>query len=172
MRRPLRSSDFAGPRRAVMSRWSQAKQLFGRRPRPQAPGTQGLSPERRPQAPPRTESKTETKTARSVCIVSGKGGTGKSSVSASLAALFGRRGRTLLLDADLGCANAHILQDVHPTHSFADVVAGDVGVADIVTPCGNGVDLLAGGSGFPVRPSRSRRPATSPSSSRRPTSRR
>ncbi|MEM9380862.1 MAG: P-loop NTPase [Planctomycetota bacterium] len=86
--------------------------------------------------------------ARSVCIASGKGGTGKSSVSASLATLFSRRGRTLLLDADLGCANAHILQDVHPEHSFADVIAGDRGVADIVTPCRKGLDLLPGGSGF------------------------
>lgn len=86
--------------------------------------------------------------ARSLCIVSGKGGTGKSSVSASLAALFARQGNTLLLDADLGCANAHILQDVHPKHSFADVITGNVDVADIVTRCPNGVDLLAGGSGF------------------------
>ena len=86
--------------------------------------------------------------ARSICIASGKGGTGKSSVSASLATLFSRRGRTLQLDADLGCANAHILQDVHPEHSFADVIAGDRGVADIVTPCREGLDLLPGGSGF------------------------
>lgn len=88
------------------------------------------------------------KTAKSVCIASGKGGTGKSSISASLAALFVRRGPTLLLDGDLGCANAHILQDVHPRQSFADVIAGEVGVADIVTSCKNGVDLLAGGSGL------------------------
>ena len=58
------------------------------------------------------------------------------------------RGKTLLLDADLGCGNAHILQDVHPTRSFADVITGDVDVGEIVTPCPNGVDLLAGGSGF------------------------
>lgn len=88
------------------------------------------------------------KVARSICIASGKGGTGKSSISASLAALFARRGRTLLMDGDLGCANAHILQDVHPEHSFADVMSGEVGLEDIVTPCKNGVDLLAGGSGL------------------------
>ncbi|MEE2941406.1 MAG: P-loop NTPase [Planctomycetota bacterium] len=86
--------------------------------------------------------------AGSICVVSGKGGTGKSSVSASLAALLARHGRTLLLDADLGCANAHILQDVHPEHTFADVIAGLVDLESIVTPCANGVELLAGGSGF------------------------
>lgn len=89
-----------------------------------------------------------TDRARSICVASGKGGTGKSSVAASLATLLARRGRTLLLDADLGCANAHILQDVHPEYSFADVIAGDRGIADIVTPCHEGLDLLPGGSGF------------------------
>lgn len=89
-----------------------------------------------------------TDRARSICVASGKGGTGKSSVAASLATLLARRGRTLLLDADLGCANAHILQDVHPEYSFADVIAGDRGIADIVTPCHDGLDLLPGGSGF------------------------
>ncbi|MFT6108421.1 MAG: flagellar biosynthesis protein FlhG [Planctomycetota bacterium] len=52
------------------------------------------------------------------------------------------------MDGDLGCANAHILQNVHPKRSFADMLAGEVGLADIVTPCENGVDLLAGGSGL------------------------
>ncbi|MEM9799755.1 MAG: cellulose synthase operon protein YhjQ/BcsQ [Planctomycetota bacterium] len=81
-------------------------------------------------------------------MASGKGGTGKSSVAAALSALFSRRGPTLLLDADLGCANAHILQDVHPEASFADVIAGDLEIAEIVTPCRDGLDLLPGGSGF------------------------
>lgn len=91
---------------------------------------------------------TATDHARSVCIASGKGGTGKSTVSAALAALFARRGATLLLDADLGCANAHILQGARPERSFADVLHGDVAVRDIVTPCPSGVHLLAGGSGY------------------------
>lgn len=131
-----------------MSRWNQARELFSFRKRPQSPPMGVGRGEAGQPGQAGCALAANTKRARSVCVVSGKGGTGKSSVSASLAALFGRRGATLLLDADLGCANAHILQDVHPTHSFADVIAGDVGVADLVTPCGNGVDLLAGGSGF------------------------
>jgi flagellar biosynthesis protein FlhG len=86
--------------------------------------------------------------ASSVCIASGKGGTGKSLITASLARLFAARGRTLLFDADLGCANAHILHDVHPAHSFIDVVEGRLAVREILTSCGNGLDLLPGGSGF------------------------
>lgn len=86
--------------------------------------------------------------ASSICVVSGKGGTGKSLVTASLARLFAARARTLVFDADLGCANAHILHDVHPERSFIDVVEGRLAVRDIVTACGPGLDLLPGGSGF------------------------
>jgi flagellar biosynthesis protein FlhG len=82
-----------------------------------------------------------------VCLASGKGGTGKSVVSASLAAIFARRGRTLLVDADMGVGNAHILQNVVPSHSFVDVVEGRRSVRDIRVPCGPHLDLLPAGSG-------------------------
>lgn len=135
-----------------MTRWEQARQLFGLRRRPKAASVDGSVSRARPARAARSGEAVipEAKASRagSICIVSGKGGTGKSSVSASLASLFARRGKTLLLDADLGCANAHILQDVHPEHTFADVIAGEVDMEAIVTTCSNGVDLLAGGSGF------------------------
>lgn len=140
-----------------MTRWDQARQLFGLSRRRN--GSVRMEPVEGPRKSVPTVSSVPVgsqargprpggRLAKSVCIASGKGGTGKSSTSASLAALFAKRGPTLLLDGDLGCANAHILQNVQPRQSFADVIAGEVGVADIVTPCGNGVDLLAGGSGL------------------------
>lgn len=86
--------------------------------------------------------------AASVCVASGKGGTGKSVVSASLATLFAPRGRTLLFDADLGVGNAHILQDVSPEHTLADVVDGSFDLAVAVAACRPQLDLLAGGSGY------------------------
>ncbi len=84
---------------------------------------------------------------RSVCVVSGKGGTGKSMISASLAFLLSERGNTLLFDADLGVANAHILQGMRPTHTIAEVIGGQTSMRNVVTPCYDGLDLLAGGSG-------------------------
>jgi flagellar biosynthesis protein FlhG len=83
----------------------------------------------------------------SVCVASGKGGTGKSVVSASLSALFTRVGRTLIIDADMGVGNAHILQDVAPLHSFVDLVEGRCSVREILAPCAPALDLLAAGSG-------------------------
>ena len=87
--------------------------------------------------------------ARSICVASGKGGTGKSVISASLAAFLAERARTLIVDADLGVGNAHILQDVAPPASFVDVVEGRLDVHEALVTCRDRLDLLAGGSGVP-----------------------
>ena len=83
----------------------------------------------------------------SLCVASGKGGTGKSIVCASLAELLSARGRTLVVDADMGVGNAHILHDVHPPRSFVDVVSGRSTVADARVRCAARLDLVGGGSG-------------------------
>jgi|RhiMethySRZTD1v2_1073278.scaffolds.fasta_scaffold245154_2 flagellar biosynthesis protein FlhG len=85
--------------------------------------------------------------AASLCVASGKGGTGKSVVTASLASIFSRTTRTLIVDADLGVGNAHILQGVTPELSFVDVVDGRLSVGEIRVPCRANLDLLGGGSG-------------------------
>lgn len=85
----------------------------------------------------------------SVCLVSGKGGTGKTTVAASLARRFARRRRTLLVDADMGMANAHILQDVTPRQTLVDVVEGRSSVRDVLVPVLADLQLVSGGSGFP-----------------------
>ncbi|MEM7311132.1 MAG: P-loop NTPase [Planctomycetota bacterium] len=87
--------------------------------------------------------------AVSLCVASGKGGTGKSVLTASLAQLLAARARTILLDADLGVGNAHILQDVSPERTLLDVAEGRHAVRDVRTPCGASIDLIAAGSGVP-----------------------
>jgi len=85
----------------------------------------------------------------SLCIASGKGGTGKSIVSAALAAHFSERAPTLLFDADFGVGNAHILQDVTPEVTCVDVIEGRLTLAEARVACGHGLDLIAAGSGVP-----------------------
>jgi flagellar biosynthesis protein FlhG len=85
--------------------------------------------------------------AASICIASGKGGTGKSVVTASLAQLLAGRGRTLLVDADMGVGNAHLLQNVSPRRSFVDVVAGRCEVGEAVLACSERLHLVSAGSG-------------------------
>ncbi len=87
--------------------------------------------------------------AASLCVASGKGGTGKSVISSSIAALLARRGRTLIFDADFGVGNAHIFQDVSPPKTIAQVVEGSDSVRDVVVPCSGQLDLVAAGSGVP-----------------------
>ncbi len=122
--------------------WKQARQLLSlaRAPRT-AEGVFGGADKDRPRTRARCP-------AASLSIVSGKGGTGKSVVSASLAALFARHDRSLLIDADFGVGNAHLMQGATPEHSFADVVAQRLGMREILTPCAEGLDLLAAGSGY------------------------
>ncbi|MFT4541973.1 MAG: flagellar biosynthesis protein FlhG [Planctomycetota bacterium] len=85
--------------------------------------------------------------ATSVCVVSGKGGTGKSLVSASLSSYLARDRETLLIDADLGAGNAHILHDVSPVRTMVDVVRG-LPIEEAIEPCRPGLDLIGGGSGY------------------------
>lgn len=86
--------------------------------------------------------------AAALCVASGKGGTGKSMVASALATLFSQRASTLLVDADLGVGNAHILQDVSPERTLVDVALRGARARDALCRCPSGPDLLAGGSGF------------------------
>lgn len=85
--------------------------------------------------------------AGSLCVASGKGGTGKSVFTASLAARLCREGPTLIVDADMGIGNAHILQGVAPERSFVELVAGTAAPREVVAKCGKQLDLIAAGSG-------------------------
>lgn len=110
-----------------------------------------LKPLRAPQlagsSPARESAQLHRAHAASICIASGKGGTGKSVVSAAFATLWSEHGRTLLVDADLGVGNAHLMQNVQPKLTLVDVVRGRAAAAAALTACTPGLDLLAGGSG-------------------------
>jgi flagellar biosynthesis protein FlhG len=67
--------------------------------------------------------------------------------AASLAAKLCTRGRTLIIDADMGIGNAHILQGVTPERSFVELVAGTAGPREVVSRCRAQLDLIAAGSG-------------------------
>ncbi len=84
----------------------------------------------------------------SIAIASGKGGTGKSVFSASLASAFAGRGLpTILFDADLGVGNAHILHGVTAERTAAHVVAGRETIQNVVVDGPHGVRVVPGGSG-------------------------
>ena len=60
--------------------------------------------------------------AKTVAITSGKGGVGKTFVTANLACALAARGqRVLVLDADLGLANLDVVLNLHPKLTLHDV---------------------------------------------------
>ena len=70
---------------------------------------------------------------RTVVVASGKGGVGKSNLSANLAVALGERGlRVLLLDADFGQANLDLLLGVHPRWDLQHVLTGEKTIEEIV----------------------------------------
>jgi flagellar biosynthesis protein FlhG len=86
---------------------------------------------------------------RSIVVTSGKGGVGKTNISLFLAVTLARmRKRVLLLDADLGLANVHILLGTAPRLTLANVVRGECEIGEIIGQGPNGIDLLPGASGI------------------------
>ena len=85
--------------------------------------------------------------ARRYAVISGKGGVGKTVITANLAAAFARSGqRTLVLDADLGLANLDVILGVNPSGTIHDVMAGTLSEDDVLVHTRAGFDLLPAGS--------------------------
>ncbi|WCM90383.1 MinD/ParA family protein [Acidovorax sp. NCPPB 3576] len=87
--------------------------------------------------------------ARIIAITSGKGGVGKTFVSANLAAALTRRGhRVLVLDADLGLANLDVVLNLHPKVTLHDVFTGKADLDDAVIDAPGGFSVVLAGSGM------------------------
>lgn len=87
--------------------------------------------------------------ARIFAVTSGKGGVGKTFVSANLAAALARRGlRVLVLDADLGLANLDVVLNLHPKVTLHDVFTGAATLEQAVLPAPGGFSVMLAGSGL------------------------
>lgn len=83
-----------------------------------------------------------------LAIASGKGGTGKTTFTTNLAITLSRRGlRVLIIDADFGLANDHLLLGLEPKGDIGDVLAGRKSLKDVLLSGPGGIHLLPGGMG-------------------------
>lgn len=86
---------------------------------------------------------------RILAVTSGKGGVGKTFVSANLAAALARRGeRVLVLDADLGLANLDVVLNLFPKITLHDVFTGKAELEQAILPAPGGFSVLLAGSGL------------------------
>jgi len=85
-----------------------------------------------------------------VAICSGKGGVGKSFVSVNLSVeLAVQRKKVLLIDADVGLGNIHILLGKNPKYNIVDLMEGKCTLEEAVFDLAKGnLKVLAGGSGL------------------------
>jgi flagellar biosynthesis protein FlhG len=91
----------------------------------------------------------QQKTPQVIAIASGKGGVGKTSVTANLAVALAARGhRVMLFDADLGLANAQLALGCRAEFNFSDVIAGLKTLPEIIVTTRQGVRLVPGASGI------------------------
>lgn len=90
-----------------------------------------------------------TRVARTVAITSGKGGVGKTFISANLAAALTRQGlKVLVLDADLGLANLDVVLNLYPKITLHDVFTGKADLEEAILPAPGGFSVLLAGSGL------------------------
>jgi flagellar biosynthesis protein FlhG len=89
------------------------------------------------------------KRARITAVTSGKGGVGKTVLSANLAAALAARGeRVLVLDADLGLANLDVVLNLFPKITLHDVLTGRHALEEAVLAAPGGFSVLLAGSGL------------------------
>ena len=84
-----------------------------------------------------------------ISITSGKGGVGKTNISANLAyILAGMKKKTLLLDADCGLANIDLILGLTPKYNLYHVLKGEKTLRDAIINGPGGIKILPASSGI------------------------
>lgn len=86
--------------------------------------------------------------ARVIAVTSGKGGVGKTNIALNLAIEFKRQGKmSLVLDADMGMANIHLLTGLPPGIGLSELAAGRKTISEVVVAGPEGIGIIPGVGG-------------------------
>lgn len=89
------------------------------------------------------------KLGRSIAVVSGKGGVGKSNFSTNFATMLAKEGkRVVILDMDIGMGNVHILLGKTVQYSLKDYLQGTMSIDEIMYEGPYALQYISGGSGM------------------------
>jgi len=91
----------------------------------------------------------QARNTRTIAVVSGKGGVGKTNIALNLSILLSAAGnRVALVDADLALANLDVLLNVTVRANLSHVIAGTRTLEEILVDLPCGVQLVPGASGL------------------------
>lgn len=88
------------------------------------------------------------KYVKTIALTSGKGGVGKTNITASLAVALQNQGkRVMILDSDFGLSNIDVLFGIEPKSSILHLLTNGGSLSDIVAEGPHGIRILTAGSG-------------------------
>jgi flagellar biosynthesis protein FlhG len=86
---------------------------------------------------------------RVIAVTSGKGGVGKTNLSANLAIALAERGqRVTVFDADIGLANLDVVLGMPAKGTLQQVISGAKTVSEVLADGPGGIKFVGGGSGI------------------------
>jgi flagellar biosynthesis protein FlhG len=92
---------------------------------------------------------TPAKEAKTLAVVSGKGGVGKSNISLNFSISLAKKGyKVLLFDLDIGMGNIEILMGKNSSLSIADFLSGKSSMEEVIFQGPHGVEYISGGTGL------------------------